>query len=49
MLINSINAQSVAVHMHTGVDFCVHNALKLTDEHLWFQNFFRGLYPWTPC
>jgi hypothetical protein len=25
--------------------FCVRNALKVTYEHLRFENFFRGLYP----
>jgi hypothetical protein len=28
--------------------FCVRNALKVTYEHLRFEKFFRGLYPWTP-
>jgi hypothetical protein len=27
--------------------FCVKNALKVTYEHLRFENFFRGLYPRT--
>jgi hypothetical protein len=30
------------------VDFSSVNELKFTYVHLQFQNFFRGLYPWTP-
>ena len=39
----------IHTRLNTDVDFRVHNATKLTHEHLWFHNFFRGLYPWTPC
>jgi hypothetical protein len=28
--------------------FYVRNALKVVYEHLWFEQFFRGLYPRTP-
>jgi hypothetical protein len=28
--------------------FYVRNALEVVYEHLWFEKFFRGLYPRTP-